>query len=41
MEKALVQGLDPDLEYFIRQSIPRGDAVCEHVIRRRDAKKEE
>ncbi len=35
MEKALVETLDPDLEYYIRRSIPRGDPVCEHVIRRR------
>jgi hypothetical protein len=35
MEEALVTGLNPDLEYFIEKSIPGGDDICVHVIRRK------
>jgi hypothetical protein len=35
MEKALVETLDPGLEYDIGRSIPQGDSVCEHIIRRK------
>ena len=32
MEKALVENLGKDLKYYIRKSIPKGDAYCDHVI---------
>lgn len=32
MERALVKGLNPSLEYLIEQSIPAGDAYCLHVL---------
>jgi predicted ArsR family transcriptional regulator len=35
MEESLVKGLNPELEYFIEESIPRGDARCVHVLRRK------
>ena len=35
MEKALVETLDPTLEYDIGRSIPKGDPVCEHIIRKK------
>jgi len=35
MEEALVTTLDPDLEYRIGRSIPKGDACCEHILTRR------
>jgi hypothetical protein len=37
MEQALVKGLDPSLTYRIGRCIPRGDAVCEHVLERAEA----
>jgi hypothetical protein len=37
MEKALVETLDPTLEYDIGRSIPQGDPVCEHIIRKKIA----
>lgn len=35
METALVRGLNPQLDYFIESSIPRGDKVCRHVLARK------
>ena len=35
MEQALVAALDPNLEYHIGRSIPRGDPCCEHILSRR------
>jgi hypothetical protein len=35
MERSLVTTLDPDLEYRIGRSIPRGDAFCEHILERK------
>ena len=32
MERTVVEGLNPDLVYYIGKSIPAGDSVCEHVI---------
>jgi predicted ArsR family transcriptional regulator len=32
MECALVQGLNPDLEYQIEKSVPAGDPFCLHVL---------
>jgi len=32
MEKTVVEELNPDLRYRIGQSIPAGDACCEHII---------
>jgi hypothetical protein len=32
MEKALVEELNPDLEYRIGKAIPAGDSCCEHVM---------
>ncbi|MDP8240543.1 MAG: hypothetical protein P9X24_15735 [Candidatus Hatepunaea meridiana] len=37
MERALVQGLNPELDYIIEKSIPAGDPICLHVLNRRDA----
>jgi hypothetical protein len=33
MEKTLVEGLNPDITYFISKSIPAGDEFCEHILR--------
>jgi len=33
MERALVQGLNPDLDYCIENSIPAGDPFCLHVLK--------
>lgn len=35
MEEALVATLDEDLEHNIGQSIPGGDACCEHILSRK------
>jgi hypothetical protein len=35
MEEELVKGLNPDLDYVIEKSIPRGDELCRHVIMKR------
>ena len=35
MEQALVRGLNPELEYGIEKSIPRGDGFCLHLLKRR------
>jgi len=32
MEKAMVEGLNPELSYRIGKSIPNGDSYCEHII---------
>lgn len=32
MERALVKGLNPDLEYIIEKSVPAGDPHCLHVL---------
>jgi len=32
MEKTVVEELNPDLRYRIGQSVPAGDACCEHII---------
>jgi hypothetical protein len=32
MEQSLVAALDPNLEYRIGRSIPRGDLCCEHIL---------
>jgi len=32
MEEALVTTLDPDLDYRIGCSLPKGDAFCEHIL---------
>jgi hypothetical protein len=32
MEETLVKTLDPCLEYRIGKSIPKGDALCEHIL---------
>lgn len=32
MEQALVAALDPDLDYRIGRSIPKGDPYCEHIL---------
>ena len=32
MERALVKGLNPSLEYLIEKSIPAGDPYCIHVL---------
>ncbi|MBN2239196.1 MAG: hypothetical protein JW712_05445 [Dehalococcoidales bacterium] len=32
MEKTVVEGLNPELTYVIRKSIPAGDAFCEHIV---------
>ncbi len=37
MERALVQGLNPSLEYSIEASIPGGDGHCLHVLKHADA----
>jgi hypothetical protein len=34
MERALVKGLNSNLEYDIEQSVPAGDAHCLHVLKR-------
>jgi len=34
MEKALVQGLNPSLDYVIERCIPSGDAECWHTLKR-------
>ncbi|MCF7810309.1 hypothetical protein K9N50_04900 [bacterium] len=36
MERALVQGLNPELDYEIEKNIPAGDAVCLHVLKVRE-----
>ena len=33
MERALVQGLNPELDYVIEKSIPAGDPFCLHVLK--------
>lgn len=33
MERALVQGLNPELDYCIEQSVPAGDPHCLHVLK--------
>ncbi|NQU05041.1 MAG: hypothetical protein HQ568_03030, partial [Calditrichaeota bacterium] len=33
MERALVQGLNPALDYEIEKNIPAGDSVCLHVLK--------
>ena len=33
MERALVKGLNPSLEYGIEESVPAGDAHCLHVLK--------
>ncbi|UCC16724.1 MAG: hypothetical protein JSU58_10230 [Dehalococcoidales bacterium] len=33
MEKTVVEGLNPDIEYIIARSIPAGDGFCEHILR--------
>jgi hypothetical protein len=35
MERVIVEGLGDDLEYTVERSIPRGDEVCDHVVKRR------
>jgi len=35
MEEELVKGLNSDLDYVIEKSIPRGDELCRHVIKRK------
>jgi hypothetical protein len=32
MEKALIEGLDDTLDYYIGRSIPCGDPICEHIL---------
>jgi hypothetical protein len=32
MERTLVEGLNPDIEYSISKSIPAGDDFCEHIL---------
>ena len=32
MEKALVKGLNPSLDYLIEKSVPAGDSFCLHVL---------
>jgi len=32
MERALVKGLNPELEYIIEKSVPAGDPYCLHVL---------
>ncbi len=32
MERALVKGLNPELEYIIEKSVPAGDPHCLHVL---------
>lgn len=32
MERALVKGLNPELDYRIEKCLPRGDAYCLHVV---------
>jgi hypothetical protein len=32
MERALVKGLNPSLEYHIEKSVPAGDSFCLHVL---------
>ena len=32
MERALVKGLNPALEYYIEKSVPAGDPYCLHVL---------
>lgn len=36
MEQSLVSALDPNLEYCIGRSIPRGDPFCEHILSRKE-----
>ena len=36
MERALIKGLNPELEYYIEKSIPAGDPYCLHVLIRRN-----
>lgn len=33
MEKAVVEGLNPELTYEIGRSIPAGDEFCEHILK--------
>lgn len=35
MEEALVKALDPELDYRIGMSIPKGDPYCEHILSKR------
>ncbi len=35
MERALVQGLNPELDYEIELSVPAGDPFCLHVLKKR------
>ena len=35
MEKSLVASLDPELEHHVGCSIPKGDAYCEHILRKK------
>ncbi len=37
MEKTVVEGLNPQIEYTIGKSIPAGDGLCEHILSLRDA----
>jgi hypothetical protein len=37
MEKSLVANLDDDLEHCVGRCIPRGDPVCEHILRVKSA----
>ncbi len=32
MEKTVVKGLNPELDYIIGKSIPAGDGFCEHIL---------
>jgi hypothetical protein len=32
MERALVKGLNPKLDYRIEKSVPAGDPYCLHVL---------
>lgn len=34
MERALVKGLNPELDYVIEKSIPAGDPFCLHVLQK-------
>ena len=40
MEEMLVATLDQDLEHNIGQSIPGGDACCEHILSKKGLSRE-
>ena len=36
MEESLVKTLDPELDYRIGKSIPKGDSCCEHILSKKN-----